>query len=159
MRLTIPMLVALASIAGSATMAKDEYAPLPQKIMDAKAIYIDNRTANAHAGDELFQGLTNWKRFQIVADKKDADLIFVLNRETHQETAAGTTVTNQVGTAQVTSGGPHTYTSGEAILTIQDAHDGSTLWTNTKPYSRKGATHDLVDDFKKRVEAQEKKSK
>jgi hypothetical protein len=135
--------------------AKEKYAPLPQQIMEAKAVYIDNQSADAHPGDTLYIRLTEWKRFKVVADKKDADLIFVLTEETYQAVTSGTAVTNQVGTTKITSGGPRSYRTGSCTLTVEGARNGATIWANTEPFSRKGATTELMNDFRKRIEAQE----
>ena len=152
------VMLTLVSVLAPIGRAKEKptYAPLPTKIIEARAVYIDNQTARAQASDELFQGLTTWGRFKVVADKKDADLIFTLTAVTQEAVASNGSVTSQIGTTQVTNSGVRRYTIGTVTLTIRDARDESTVWANTKPLSRKGATRDLVDDLKKRIAAQEK---
>lgn len=149
------MRIVLVAVAAN---SKESFAPLPTKISQAKTVFIDNKTASAHISDEVYHDLTKWNRFTIVADKSKADLVLVLTQETHQAISSdNTVVTNQVGSAKIANGGGvYSYTSGKVTLTILDAHDDSEIWANTKAFSRKGATHDLVEDLKKRMEYQEK---
>ena len=138
------------------TFAKEEYAPLPPKLLLAKTVFIENKTGHAEAGDALFKELNKWGRFQIAKTKSDAELVFVLTLESHESVYSSPSVTNQVGTSKITTGGVRSYTAGSVTLNILDAHNDSDVWENTKPLSRKGATHDLVDDLRKRIETQEK---
>lgn len=141
----------------TAVLAKEKYAPLPDQVMRAKTVFIDNQTKDAQRTDEAYRELP--KRFTIVSDRSKADLVFVLTMKEYEGIASSNTrVSNQIagsGTTITTGGGVYTYTSGSVTLEIRDAN--GTVWANTKPFSRKGATRDLMRDLKDRIEHQDKK--
>jgi hypothetical protein len=140
------------------TFAKD-YAPLPEKLLQAKTVYVENQTKDAERGDTMFRELSKWKRYVLVTDKSKADLVFVLTMSTHEAIGSnGTRVSNQIagsGTTITTGGQVYSYTTGRVTLEIQDT-EGTVVWANTKSFSRKGATKDLMKDLKERIERQEK---
>src|SRR5260370_34414056 len=81
----------------SNTFGKEKYAPLPSKLMQAKSVYIENKTGDAERGDVFFKELTKWKRFSIVSEKSKADLVFVLGMTTHEAVASNNVrVTNKI---------------------------------------------------------------
>ena len=51
------------------------------KILSAKTIYFDNQTGVDAVGVEALAQLEKWGRFQVVKDKKAADLIFLLSAD------------------------------------------------------------------------------
>jgi hypothetical protein len=55
-----------------------QHLPLPATVLAAKAVFIDNQTGMAKLGDRAYEELRKWGRFQIVSDRKRADLIFLL---------------------------------------------------------------------------------
>ena len=136
--------------------AKETYAPLSEKIMHAKTVFIENRTNDAEVADMVFRELPKWKKYALVNDRSKADIVFVLTMATHEAIYSnGTRVSNQISNTTITTGGQvYSYTAGSITLEIQDA--GGTVWANTKPFSRKGATKDLMNDLRQRIERQEK---
>ena len=96
------------------------------------------------------------KKYVLVNDKSKADLVFVLTMATHEAIwSNGTRVSNHIGATTITTGGQvYSYTAGSITLEIQDA-DG-TVWANTKVFSRKRATRELMNDLRQRIEHQEK---
>ena len=139
-----------------ATVAKESYAPLPEKLMHAKTVYVENRTNYAEVADMVFRELPKWKKYVVVNDKSKADLVFVLTMATHEAIYSnGTRVSNQISNTTITTGGQvYSYTAGSITLEIQDAQ--GVVWANTKAFSRKGATRDLMNDLRQRIERQEK---
>ena len=73
----------------STSAMPQQHAPLakttvpPQKIspliLAAKSVFFDDQTGVPTVGQEALARLKTWDRFQIVADKSQADLIFVLS--------------------------------------------------------------------------------
>ncbi len=55
-----------------------QHLPLPATVLAAKTVFIDNQTGMAKLGDRAYEELKKWGRFQIVSDRKQADLIFLL---------------------------------------------------------------------------------
>jgi len=142
--------------------------PLPATVLTAKSVFIDNQTGMAKLGDRAYEELKKWGRFQIVADRKQADLIFLL---TAQERDGGyvTSGGGQTGTVDSsgninTSRNP-TYTThvtvGYTYLTVFDAKSGDNLWSESKRWGNlytgfRSATKGLVDELKKRMDEQAK---
>ena len=155
MKILILTLIALLTFPNS-TLAKETYAPLPEKIMQAKTVYIENKTNDADVADTAFRHLQKWKKYVVVNDRSKADLVFVLTMATHEAIYSnGTRVSNQIGATTITTGGQiYSYTAGSITLEIQDV--AGTVWVNTKPFSKKGATRDLMNDLRQRIERQEK---
>jgi hypothetical protein len=60
------------------TAGADQYAPLPDKIANAKTVFLINETGKAKFGDALYKQISTWNRWQIVTNKEHADLILVL---------------------------------------------------------------------------------
>jgi hypothetical protein len=59
--------------------AKHEKMPLPQKLMIAKTVYIDNQSGFADLGDKCYDELRKWGRFQIVGSAEKADVVLLLS--------------------------------------------------------------------------------
>src|SRR5437660_1806693 len=53
----------------------------PQAIASAKTIYFDDRSGVEAVGKKALAELSKWGRFQIVSDRKKADLILVLSTD------------------------------------------------------------------------------
>jgi hypothetical protein len=71
------MLCALA-YAGQAAASAGQYAPLPDKIAEAKTVFLINETGKAKFGDALYKQIKTWNRWQIGTNKEKADLILIL---------------------------------------------------------------------------------
>jgi hypothetical protein len=77
---------------------------LPDKVVDAKTVFYVNDTGSSRFGDDLYQELKKWNRWQVVTDRSKADLILVLSQRDHIE---GT-----IATATATSSGQTAYATG-----------------------------------------------
>ena len=58
------------AVAGQA--GQDKYAPLPEKVVNAKTVFYTNDTTSRRFGDDFYQELKKWNHWQVVADKKAA---------------------------------------------------------------------------------------
>ena len=112
--------------------AKDKHLPLPVAVFSAKTVFIDNQSGMAKIGDRAYEELRKWGRFQIVSDRKDADLIFLLSAEEHTTgyvTSGGgqTGTVNESGNINTTSKPTYTtpQTVGHTFLTVFDAKSGT----------------------------------
>lgn len=54
---------------------------LPEKLVSAHTVYIQNDSGDSKLGNEIDKTLKNWGRWQIVADRSDADLIAVVDHK------------------------------------------------------------------------------
>lgn len=148
--------------AGAAS-AKEQQAPLPERILQAKTLFVDNQSKYADVADHFYDEISKWKRFRLVSKKEDADLVVVLTTQESEGVASTNQpyVTNKIGDTKITTGGGrvYTYTSGATQLTFVDPKSGEKVWTNTMAWSKKGSTRLLVRDLRKRIENQEKDKK
>src|SRR5260370_37745499 len=77
--------------------AKETYAPLPEKIMHAKTVFIENRTNDAEVADMVFRELPKWKKYALANDKSKAVPEFVLTMATHEAIYSnGTPASNHI---------------------------------------------------------------
>ncbi len=147
--------VVLSSLSG---VAKDKHLPLPPQVMTAKTVYIDNQSGVARLGDRCYTELAKWGRFQVVQDRKQADLILLLSAREYNRgyvTSGGsttgtintsgnvdsTTIGNQTtgtvdstGTINTTTEPAYTQpvTVGYTFMTVIDPKTGESLWSDSK---------------------------
>src|SRR5256885_5316107 len=80
----LPVLAALAStIAPSAAQPQKQLARSP-RIQSAKSVYFEDKTGVDAVGNKALAQLKRWGRFQIVKDRKQADLIFILSADPYK---------------------------------------------------------------------------
>jgi hypothetical protein len=63
---------------------------LPQKqlaqsprILSSKTVYFENRSGSDAVGENAVAQLKKWGKFQLVTDRKQADLVFLLSADPH----------------------------------------------------------------------------
>lgn len=147
--------------------AKDkDHLPLPPQIAAAKTVYIDNQSGEAKIGDRAYQEIKKWGRLQVVMDRKQADLIFLLTAREHTGGYV-TTGGNQSGTVD-SSGNVNTTSSpsyttqvtvGYTFLSVIDPKTGDNLWSASKRWGNlytgfHSATKGLIEDLRKRIDEQ-----
>src|SRR6266481_370109 len=138
MRMSLRFLVVftfLALIRPSTLAAQKELAQSP-RILSAKTVYFDNQTGSDTVGNNTLAQLKKWGRYQIVADRKHADLVFLLSADPYN---GGTILLSggQTGTIDsrghveedpIPHYGPQTRTR-YAYLTVIDARTSDKLWS------------------------------
>ena len=110
------------------TSAKEKHLPLAPQLISAKTVYIDNQSGSPTAGDHAYQELSGWGRFQIVQDKSQADMVFLLTA--------------------------HPVTVG-ATLTVLDAKTGQALWKDTLAAGtirQRAPIKNAINELRKRIE-------
>jgi predicted Zn-dependent protease len=117
-------------LCSAAAAAREKiYAPLPDKVIAAKTVFLVNDSGAAKFADALYREVKDWNRWQVVTDRGKADLVLVLSR---QETVAGV-----ISTASATAVGQTVSGSGVAVpvatqrwyLHVLDSKTGEKLWT------------------------------
>jgi hypothetical protein len=138
MRMSLRLLVVftlLGLVRPSSLAAQKELARSP-RILSAKAVYFDNQTGSDVVGNSTVAQLKKWGRFQIVEDRKDADLVFLLSADPYNGGAilmsGGQTGTidsrGHVEEDPIPYYGPQTR-ARYAYLTVIDARTGDKLWS------------------------------
>jgi hypothetical protein len=157
---------ALCALTSSAK--EKQHLPLPATVLAAKTVFIDNQTGMAKLGDRAYEELKKWGRFQIVADRKQADLIFLLSaqeRDGGYVTSGGGQTGTVDSSGNIRTSSDPTYTThvtvGYTYLTVFDAKSGDNLWSDSKRWGNlytgfHSATKSLINALKKRMDEQSK---
>jgi len=123
------LLITLLALQACAFAANDKYAPLPEKIVRAKTVFLVNQTGISRFGDDLYQEIKKWNRWQVVAERDKADLVLILSqRDTVEGTVSTATATSSGQTATGT-GVSAPIKSSAWYLHVIDPSTGETLWT------------------------------
>jgi hypothetical protein len=122
-------------ICSSSLAAQKELARSP-RILSAKAVYFDNQTGSDAVGNSALAQLKKWGKFQIVPDRKQADLIFFLSADPYR---GGNFIMSGGQTGSIDSRGhveedpvPNYNRQSRtryAYLTVIDATTGDNLWS------------------------------
>jgi hypothetical protein len=120
--------------------AKDKHAPLPASVLAAKTVYIDNQTGHSQITDRAYDALGKWGRFKIVKEAKDADLIL---RFTANTNGRPTPPNNDIDVSPT-----------PVVFSVCD--QSNELWSVSKNQPFHSQTRLDIDEFKKRIEEQEK---
>jgi hypothetical protein len=130
---------------------KTERAPLLEKIMQADSVYVDCvcPMALAVARETALKQLQSWGRFQISQQRRNSDLILHFSG-------------NPYLGDYITRDGPDTrpVLIDFTIMTVIDPDTGQTLWTDSRRWGGlriRGATKDLIEEFRREMEDQVKK--
>jgi hypothetical protein len=131
---------------------KDLSSQVPLKILRADSVYIDCDVcvrALAEAGKIADQQLLIWKRFRVVQDRKQADLIFMFSANAY------------LGD-YVTRDGPdkRPVMIDRTILTIVDPKTGEELWSDARIWGSwrvASATKELIEELRGEMETEIKR--
>jgi hypothetical protein len=156
-------LISLLFVFAAGVIAKDKHLPLPPQIAAAKTVYIDNQSGMANIGDKAYQQLVKWGRFQVIQDRKSADLILLLSAKAYDGgyvTTGGGTTGNIDSKGNINTTNEPTYTHHVSVnytfLTVVDPKTGDNLWSDSKRWGNlytgfHSATKGLIDELVKRV--------
>lgn len=136
---------------------------LAPKILLAKTVYFDDQTAVADVGKKAMDQLKKWGRFQIVNDRKKADLVLLLSSDPYKDgyiimSGGQTGTVGQNGNIERDSipnynrQAPVRY----AYLTVIDATTGESLWTHSHSWGGlltgfNSAGERLIREFAKEI--------
>ncbi|MGB2677731.1 MAG: energy transducer TonB [Candidatus Acidiferrum sp.] len=142
----------------------------PQAIVSAKTIYFEDKSGVDEVGKKASAELNKWGRFQIVQDRKKADLVVVLSTDPQR---GGNLILSGGQTGTIDSRGhieedsvpnynklaPVRY----AFLTVIDARTGDNLWSASQRWGGlltgfDSAGERLVKEFEKQTQAAERRS-
>jgi len=115
-------------------VAQKQLAQSP-RVLSAKSVYFDNQTGSDAVGKNALAQLRKWGKFQLVANPKEADLIFLLSADPYKN---GNIIFSggQTGSAEnghVTEDSVPNYDKQSptryAYLTVVDRKTGDNLWS------------------------------
>jgi len=154
------------------SLVSGKYAPLPAQIMTARKVAFVSFSDQPQIVDDAFKALHKWGRFQMVADRSEADLIIAIATEQTGEerrevrfgrdtvtTTANPTLGTYTSTYNPAPSIPVRRPTGNTTLSVFDAkapnvNDTPALWRVTVPWGDSGKR--VIDELKKRVAEQEK---
>jgi hypothetical protein len=143
--------------------AKEKHLPLPPQIVAAKTVYIDNQSGFAKLGDRAYEQLTKWGRFQVIPDRKQADLVLLMSTKAYDGgyiTSGGGTTGTIDSSGNINTTDRPTYSRQVSVnytfLTVVDPKTGEGLWSDSKKWGNlytgfHSATKGLIDELMKRV--------
>jgi len=159
----------LLMLAAFPAFAKHEKMPLPQQVMTAKTVYIDNQSGHADLGDKAYDEMKKWARYQIVDSADKADMVLLLSAKeyiggytssTYGNTTGSVDTNGNVNAQTYGSGSSRAVVTGTTFITLIDTNGGASLWADAKPWGRwKSATRGLVKELRDRVKDQEQGKK
>lgn len=156
-------LILLIAASMCSVFAATKRMPLPPALLQAKRIYIDNRTLDCpECADHAFDELSKWGRFQVVTDPKDADLVFVLKSTSTERPVSVVANTTSTGVdSSQTNGTVISHEDDTVYLTVLDAHTNQQLYSNSAywRFAWSKPTKTPVKELRKRIEDQERESK
>ena len=120
---------------------KDNLPTLPASVIAAKTVFIDNQTGYTQITDKAYEALSKWGRYKIVKDAKDADLVLRFTADNQDRPTQPGNNIDQSPTP--------------IVLSVRDQTNNE-LWSVSKNKPFHSQTTLDIDEFKKRVEAQEK---
>src|SRR6516225_7292098 len=106
------------------------------RILSAKTVYFDNETGSDAVGKNALAQLKKWGKFQIVIERKQADLIFLLSADPYKggNVIFASGQTGSVENGHVTEDAVPKYNKQSptryAYLTVIDPKTGDNLWSD-----------------------------
>jgi TonB family protein len=137
-------------------------------LASAKTIYFEDKSGVDAVGQKAQGELARWGKFQIVADRKKADLIVVLSRDPDQGDnllLAGGQTASIDSTGHVSEDLVPNYNKQAAVsyalLSVMDAKSGKFIWSNSHRWGGlltgfNTAGEDLIKELEKEVQNAER---
>ncbi len=131
-------LVVLTNLIAPISAHAQKHSAISAKILSAKTVYLDDQTGVDAVGIATMTQLRKWGRFQIVQDKKTADLIFLLSADPYKGgyiiLASGQTGTVDADGGIQKDSVPNYNRQApvrDAYLTVIDPRSGQKLWADS----------------------------
>lgn len=120
----------------SPALAQKQLAQSPQ-ILSSRTAYFENKTGSDAVGKKAIAQLKKWGKFQIVTDRKQADLVLLLSADPYKGgnlAMSGGQTGNIDGSGRITEDAVPNYNKQSptryAYLTVIDPNTGANLWSD-----------------------------
>src|SRR2546421_7991956 len=127
MRFTFAVLILVLAFV---TSSAQKHAPLPEKLVSARKVYLVNESGDVKVFDKVYQELQKWGRFTIVTSRGDADVIAVLSDRSSGAVTLGNGTIVGSGNVATGSGTYVTVPNEYMYLRIVEATTGDALWSD-----------------------------
>ena len=140
------ILILLAASLSYGQTAKDTPGPFPDKILQAKKVFVVSVTGTEKSKTGMEEALTKWGKYEVVPTREEADLVFVINN--NKKLLGGLKADAELKHPDVP------YDMRTYFLHIADAKTGDLLWSTRihGGHSREQEARYLIDNLKKRIE-------
>jgi hypothetical protein len=133
---SVPLILILTGFLASAPARGQKQMVQSPRILSAKTVYFDNQTGSDAVGKNALAQLRKWGKFQLVTDRKQADLIFLLSADPYKggNVTFASGQTGSVENGHVTEDAVPSYTKESptryAYLAVIDPKNGENLWSD-----------------------------
>jgi len=106
------------------------------RILSAKSVYFSNQTGSYAVGKNALTQLKKWGKFQLIANPKEADLIFLLSADAYKggNIIFASGQTGSISNGRITEDPTPNYNKQSptryAYLTVIDPKTGDNLWSD-----------------------------
>jgi hypothetical protein len=122
-------------LVASSAVAQKQLAQSP-RILSARSVYFNNQTGSDAVGKNALAQLKKWGKFQLIADPKQTDLIFLLSADPYKggNIIFGSGQTGSINDGHITEDAAPNYNKQSptryAYLTVIDLKTGDNLWSD-----------------------------
>jgi hypothetical protein len=124
-------------LVANSAVAQKQLAQSP-RILSAKSVYFSNQTGSDTVGKNALTQLKKWGTFQLIADPKQADLIFLLSADPYKggNIIFASGQTGSINDGHITEDPAPNYNKQAptryAYLTVIDPKTGDNLWSDKR---------------------------
>src|SRR5580704_16770503 len=137
--MTSVFFLALVFVSVEPSQANEKRGALPEKVLSAKTIYVDNQTTDAELQHDAYLGLNKWGRYEIVDSRQKADIVLRLSGSSIVKFAPGgdpSATQNPKPVSEKSAAGEELAPPGSTRLTLIDPKSGTTLWSEVRKTSK-----------------------
>jgi hypothetical protein len=150
------LLISIAAPGAWRAEAKNGPGTVPQAVLNAHSVYVENQTTDAQLQTAVYAELTKWGRYQIADTSEKADLILRLSNGNIVRLVSGDATNTPSTEAKPTTSAPQvadeTVPPGCTRLTLVDPKTGIVLWSGQRKTSGSPATWHLLDGLREAIE-------
>jgi hypothetical protein len=159
-KLTSVFFLALVFFSVERSQANEKRGAVPEKVLSAKTIYVDNQTTDAELQHDAYMGLNKWGRYEIVDSMQKADLVLRLSGSSIVKFAPGgdpPDVPTPKPVSEKSAAGEELAPPGCTRLALIEPKSGTTLWSDLRKTSNAQEKSRLLDGLHEAVDQQEKR--
>jgi hypothetical protein len=159
-RKTQPLFLMAMLLAVAVAHANEKRATVPEKVISARTVYVDNQTNDAGLQHDAYLGLSKWGRYGIVDSAQKADLVLRLHGSSAVKfvpAGEANATYNPKLVSATTADSEELAPPGCTRLTVIDPKSGITLWSEVRKTTNPQEKGRLLEGLHDAVDQQEKK--
>jgi len=158
-KMTSVFFFALVLFSVERSQANEKRGAVPERVLSAKTIYVDNQTTDAELQHDAYMGLNKWGRYEIVDASQKADVVLRLSGSSIVKFAPGgdpSATYNPKPVSENSAAGEELAPPGCTRLTLIEPKSGTTLWSEVRKTSNSQEKSRLLDGLHEAVHQQAK---